>query len=106
MTAPTGTHILTIYTTNPDGVLDQNTSNDTLTLSISYVPPAAPPVSESFEGTTFPPAGWDIVNQDGLVTWQKITGYAKTGNSSVYINNFNYQFTDQKDYLRLPTVNI
>ena len=106
MTTPTGNHILTVYTTNPDGVLDQNTSNDTLNQSIMYFPPVTPPVTESFEGTTFPPEGWDIVNEDGLVTWQKINGYAKTGNNSVYINNFNDHLTGQKDYLRLPTVNI
>ena len=106
MTAPTGNHTLTIYTTDPDGVLDQNTSNDTLNLPIVYLPPVNPPVSESFEGTQFPPDGWDIVNEDGLFTWQKITGYAKTGNSSVYMDNINYQVTGQKDYLRLPIVNI
>jgi hypothetical protein len=106
MTTATGNHILTVYTTNPDGVLDQNTSNDTLNQSIMYFPPVSPPVTESFEGSVFPPQGWDIVNEDGLVTWQKINGYAKTGSNSVYINNFNDQLIGQKDYLRLATVNI
>lgn len=106
MSLSAGTHTLTIYSSNPDGEIDQDKTNDTLTMSVSYQPPVMPPVSESFEGSQFPPAGWDIVNEDGLITWQKINGYAKTGNNSVYMNNVNYQVTGQKDYLRLPTVNI
>lgn len=106
MSVSTGIHTLTIYSSNPDGQIDQDQTNDTLIMTVSYQPPLIPPVSESFEGNQFPPSGWDIVNNDGAITWQKITGYAKTGNSSVYMNNVNYHTTDQKDYLRLPTVNI
>ena len=106
MSVSAGTHLLTIYSSNPDGEIDQDKTNDTLTMTVSYQPPVNPPLSESFEGSQFPPAGWDIVNEDGLITWIKINGYAKTGNSSVYMENVNYQVTDQKDYLRLPIVNI
>jgi hypothetical protein len=106
MSVSTGTHLLTIYSSNPDGEIDQDKTNDTLTMTVNYQPPVTPPLSESFEGTLFPPAGWDIVNEDGLITWAKINGYAKTGNNSVYMENVNYQVTDQKDYLRLPVVNI
>ncbi|MGC4034875.1 MAG: M43 family zinc metalloprotease [Chitinophagaceae bacterium] len=106
LTIGAGTHLLTIWSSNPDGSVDQDVTNDTLTMTVSYQPPVIAPLSESFEGSTFPPVGWDIVNPDGLVTWQKISGYAKTGNSSVYMNNINYEITDQKDYLRLPVLNL
>ncbi|MCW3118621.1 MAG: hypothetical protein JWM28_2703, partial [Chitinophagaceae bacterium] len=106
MTMPVGNHILTVYTNNPNGTPDQNTSNDTLTTSIMYFPPVDPPLSESFEGPTFPPDGWDIVNEDKLLTWQKITGYAKTGNHSVYKDNIHDNLVGQRDYLRLPTINL
>ena len=106
MTTSTGNHILTIYTNSPDGVVDQNTSNDTLSLSILYFPPAAPPLKESFEGSIFPSQAWDIVNDDGLISWKKITGYAKTGNNSVYKDNFHDNINGQKDYLRLPSISL
>lgn len=106
MTTASGYHVLTVYTSDPNGVTDENLTNDTLRYNLMYFPPINPPVSESFEGTKFPPEGWDIVNPDGYYTWQKVTGIAKTGNSSVYIDNFDYNINDQKDYLRLPEVNI
>ena len=106
ITTPSGNHVLTVYTNNPNGVLDQNLSNDTLSTSVMYFPSGTPPLSESFEGSVFPPEGWDIVNEDELVTWKKITGYAKTGNSSVYKDNIHDNLSGQRDYLRLPTLNL
>lgn len=100
-----GNHIVKIFVTSPNGGVDQNNANDTLSVAVQYFD-AVLAVNESFEGTTFPPQGWDIVNQDKLITWQKVTGIAKTGNASVLMNNFNYSVTDQVDYLRLPTINL
>ena len=100
-----GNHIVKIFVTSPNGGVDQNNANDTLSVTVQYFD-AVLAVNESFEGTTFPPQGWDIVNQDKLITWQKVTGIAKTGNASVVMNNFDYSVTDQVDYLRLPTINL
>ena len=100
-----GNHILTIYTSNPNGSPDENTLNDELSLSFIYYEPFAPPVTESFE-SLFPPQGWDIVNEDGGNTWEKTTLAAKTGSASVRMSNFDYDAVGQKDYLRSPTVNI
>ncbi|MES1217165.1 MAG: M43 family zinc metalloprotease [Bacteroidota bacterium] len=106
MATPTGNHTLTVYTNNPNGNTDQDNSNDTLTLPIMYFPSMPPPLSESFEGSTFPPDGWDIVNEDGLLTWQKTTSYSKTGNNSVYKNNYEDDINGQRDLFRLPTINL
>ncbi|HVZ57543.1 MAG TPA: M43 family zinc metalloprotease [Chitinophagaceae bacterium] len=106
LTAPTGNHVLTVYTSTPNGVADENSSNDTLHYNIMYFPPFNPPIAESFEGSNFPPDGWDIVNPDGYYTWQKVTGVSKTGQSSVFIDNYDYSINGQQDYLRLPQVNI
>jgi len=70
-----------------------------------YSTPVALPLTESFEGSSFPPAGWDIVNNDGSYTWEKTTNAAKTGSSSVVIRNYSNVYS-AKDYLRLPLVNI
>jgi len=101
VTVTTGHHLLKITLSNPNNTSDQNTVNDTLTISFQYFPPVAA-LSESFEGSVFPPVGWDIVNPDNGLTWQKVTGVAKTGTSSAAINNFTYSVTGQQDLLRLP----
>ena len=99
-----GNHIVKIFVSSPNGGTDGKNSNDTLYTPVQYFDAVAT-VAEGFEGTIFPPSGWDIVNPDNLITWEKVTGVAKTGNASVGINNFNYAINDQKDYLRLPEVN-
>ncbi|TDE15714.1 T9SS type A sorting domain-containing protein [Dyadobacter psychrotolerans] len=102
-----GNHVLTIYTTLPNGAADEDVSNDAISEEFMFYQPVAPPVLESFENT-FLPVGWDIVNEDaGSTTWEKTALGAKTGSASVRIANFNsLQTVGQKDYLRSPTVNI
>jgi hypothetical protein len=100
-----GNHTLKIFVTSPNGGTDGNNANDTLSSTVQFFD-AVSSVNESFEGSIFPPQGWDIVNPDKLITWQKATGIAKTGNASVVMNNFDYSVTDQEDYLRMPEVNV
>ena len=105
VTATAGNHILKVYLSNPNNGADQNTVNDSTTINFQYNDPVSA-ISESFEGIVFPPTGWDIVNPDNGITWQKVTGIAKTGNASVKIDNLDYSSVGQQDYLRLPDVNI
>jgi hypothetical protein len=105
ITTTQGNHKLTIYISSPNNNPDEDPTNDTLTQSFQYYLPVTS-VSESFESSSFPPTGWDIVNPDQSVTWTRVTGVAKTGTASVMINNFNYSATGQKDDLRLPIVNL
>jgi hypothetical protein len=63
LTATAGKHVLTIYSSNPNGVTDEEKSNDTVRISFQYFPPVAS-VSEGFEDAAFPPIAWDIVNPD------------------------------------------
>ncbi|WP_353720515.1 M43 family zinc metalloprotease [Dyadobacter sp. 676] len=105
LTTDEGNHVLSIYTSHPNGAADEDTSNDALSLDFIYYEPFAAPVREGFEGL-FPPQGWDIVNEDGGSTWEKTTSAAKTGSASVKIGNFGNQVVGQRDYLRSPTVNI
>jgi hypothetical protein len=106
LTAVTGKHVLKIYITDPNGSVDGEMKNDTLVTNFQYYPPVAPPLTEGFESSTFPPQAWDIVNPDAYYTWERVTGVAKTGNASVVIRNLDYAQNDQKDYLRLPLVTI
>jgi hypothetical protein len=105
LTTVEGNHILTISTSNPNGVADQDAANDALSVPFIYYEPFDPPVVESFE-SLFPPRGWDIVNEDNGTTWEKTTTAAKTGTAAVKISNFENEAVGQRDYLRTPTVNI
>jgi hypothetical protein len=100
-----GSHILTVYVANPSNNTDQDKSNDTLQLSFEYFLPVTD-ISEGFENSAFPPQGWDIVNNDNAITWQRVNGIAKTGAASVRIDNVNYDHVGEIDDLRLPSVNI
>ena len=100
-----GIHSLKIYVSSPNMGTDQNNKNDTLNTTVQYYK-AMSTIKEGFEGNTFPPVAWDILNPDKTVTWKQITGIAKTGNASTIIDNFNNMNIGQSDYLRLPELNL
>jgi hypothetical protein len=106
LTLTAGKHTVTVTVADPNGDADMDNSNNTLTYSIEYYPPVSIPLTEDFESTAFPPAGWDIVNPDNGTTWQRITGVSKSGNSAVVIPNFTYASQYEKDYWRLPQTDI
>ena len=89
ITAATGTHILTVFTSAPNGFTDEAPANDTLRKTFTvYNTTALPtPVFEGFETTDIPRTNWGIQNPDGLKTWARTTAAAKTGIASLWINN-------------------
>ena len=96
-----GNHNLKIYVTSPNKGTDQNNKNDTLKTTVQYYD-AITTIKEGFEGNTFPPKAFDIVNPDKSISWKQASGIAKTGNKSAVIDNFNNLNIGQQDYLRLP----
>lgn len=101
-----GNHLLKVIVALPNGNTDLNTANDTITTTFQFHMPIFPSFTEGIENANFPGAGWDVVNPDHAATWERVAGIAKTGNASVVMRNFNYQVNGQKDYLRLPVINI
>lgn len=99
----TGLHTFTVYVTNPNDEADEDPANDSLSLAYQYYN-AVKNVSEGFEGSQFPPEGWDVVNSDNTVTWQKNAGVAHSGNASAMMHNFEYSSPGAIDDLRLPTI--
>lgn len=86
--ATTGTHTLTVYTTQPNGITDSYTGNDTLS-RVVYINNASVtlPFKENFESATFPSAGWYISNPDNSTTWARSTSAAASGGASAVIAN-------------------
>ena len=101
-----GNHVLTVYTSNPNGLPDQLPSNDTIHKEFAIVFTASAPVSEGFESTTFPPVNWVIDNPDGLLTWERTTSTAKSGTASMVIRNYNYSQANTNDKFVSPIVTI
>ncbi|MBC7890514.1 MAG: T9SS type A sorting domain-containing protein [Ferruginibacter sp.] len=87
--AVAGTHVLTVFISEPNGLADQVTSNDTLrkTVTIYNTTPLPTPVIEGFESANIPGDNWGIQNLDGLKTWARSTTTSKTGIGSLWINN-------------------
>ncbi|HEU4553503.1 MAG TPA: M43 family zinc metalloprotease [Chitinophaga sp.] len=105
-TAGTGNHIITAYTSLPNGVTDEAPENDTAAASFRYFAPASLPLSEGFESATFPPAnGWDIWNPDGGFTWELTRDAAKSGSQSAVMRNLGYATNGAIDDLYSPVIN-
>jgi hypothetical protein len=98
-----GNHVLKIWTkTNAD----ERTANDTLSIPFSVLTPQrGAPLSETFEGTTFPPTGFNILSSQGAYTWQKsprIQGNYNTGTNlttAAMYDGFSYLERGRKDTL-------
>ncbi|MFI5141257.1 MAG: M43 family zinc metalloprotease, partial [Bacteroidia bacterium] len=107
ITPTVGTHTFTVYTSMPNGVVDANHSNDTMRVVFSILASGqALPLTEGFEGATFPPTGWTISNPDGATTWARTTSAAKTGSASVYMANYNYNAAGQIDDIITPALDL
>lgn len=105
LSTTTGNHTLTVFLSSPNGSSDEEPASDTLRIGFQYYEPVTT-VNEGFEGSQFPPTGWDILNPDNSITWQRVTGIAKTGNACVKINNADYSATGQTDDLHMPQVSL
>jgi hypothetical protein len=98
----TGANVLKVYTSQPNGVTDEDTSNDTMSVNFQYYADATLPFTEGFEGTTFPPTGWEIMNYDDSYTWEVTTDAAKTGSKSIVMHNMDYNTNGEKDDIFSP----
>lgn len=103
-TTTAGNHVFKVYTSAPNGGIDQNNSNDTATVNFEVLNPTglSLPFSESFEGTTFPPSNWQLQNPDNASTWTRTTTAASQGNASARKDNLNNDDAGQVDNLLTP----
>lgn len=105
-----GDHSLMIYTSDPNGVSDNNPGNDTTRVNFTIESPAIGlpvPYIEDFEVQSFPPAGITINNPDGDYTWGQYL-YSATGNNifSAVMPLFNYDQPGERDELILPAIDL
>lgn len=101
--APVGSAVVKAYADLPNGVADEQPANDTATASVTFAHPAAYPVSEGFEGNTFPPAGFTVSNPDRGSTWMR-TDYGSGSAHSAVLRNFFYSTNHAIDDLLGPAM--
>lgn len=97
-----GNHFITIYGSNPNQKQDQNQGNDSLAVSFQIKTSGQLPLTEGFEGVRFPPDQWNVINPDNRTSWVKFNLAANTGQSSVYVNNYNNRLRGRNDQLVMP----
>jgi Pregnancy-associated plasma protein-A/Secretion system C-terminal sorting domain len=99
-----GNHTFTAYTTVPNGAADMVPANDTLktNFAVKAILPMPLLVTEEFTGTTFPPAGWDLVNPDNDFTFERNATAGKKSPGSAYFNDFDNPTNNRFDDLLFP----
>ena len=98
-----GKHLITYYTSEPNGLIDGNKRNDTLLFAYEVF--AVQPLTyreENFSSPLFPPTGWSINNPDQDVTWQRNSTVGKKGAGSAWLNNFYNKTQNRFDDLVTP----
>lgn len=104
-----GQHTFTATVSRPNEGQDGNRENDSRTVSFTTIrqEPGLPlPLREGFESGGFPPAGWEVVNPDGRLTWERTTKAARSGTASATVHNFAYSQNGAVDELVLPAVDL
>jgi hypothetical protein len=94
-----GQNVLLAYSSLPNGVADQNTSNDATSIEYNAVSGGSPlPFSEDFESGSFTTNDWTIEDPDQMTTWDIYTVQGTTpGNKAAGINFFFYTQTGERD---------
>ena len=101
----TGTHVIKVYTSLPNGLDDQYPANDTLVKTFNIFAPVATPVTEGFEGNLFPSLNWGVQNVNGGTRWESSAAGAFTGSKAMVINNGNVGNANNAiDYFISPIV--
>lgn len=101
-----GTHLLHIYTQNPNAVPDEYNENDAICWEFDIANPVSGfPWSEGFESTAFPPNNFSLYNPDNDFAWVRTTaaGGFGTSTASALFDNFNNNAIGTTDEVRTPT---
>lgn len=102
-----GNHVMTVYTSSPNGGADAFTGNDTLQSFFNIVGGSLnAPFTENFSNSAFPPTGWSLCNPNNNGTWSynSTSGYASAGSASM--QNFSMNASGQLDDLISPAINL
>jgi PKD repeat protein len=102
-----GNTVLTVASSLPNGVADQNPSNNQSTGQFTaHLSPLTLPFVETFENNPFTTGGWVVENPDNEFTWEIATiGGTTPGNKAAKMNFFQYVQPSRRDGMISPTIN-
>jgi len=108
ITIANGSHTFVATVEAPNGGTDINAANNSESVTYNVISGQALPFTENFDGTTFPPTNWTLINSDNDKTWERTTQAAGNGTSvaSAYIDFFDYGARGQRDELASPSLNL
>ncbi|MGN6494429.1 MAG: M43 family zinc metalloprotease [Agriterribacter sp.] len=103
-----GSHTIKIYTTSPNGSADERTANDTTSSVFTVTGNAIDPLTEGFEGTTFPTPGWGISNTSPQLNFNpiRVNTAFHSGSRSVKFDSHNFQLFGKASILSTPEIAI
>ena len=107
LTLSSGAQTFSVYTSNPNGNADQNTTNDSLQTSVNVYTSSLPlPFSESFESNSLTTNAWNLENPDNSETWEIVTVAGTTpGDKAAKLDFFQYSQLGQRDALITSPLN-
>ena len=97
-----GYRIIQYSISEPNGGVDGNPYNDSLSLAVGVKIPLKLPYTEGFESMSFPPADWNDINPDRSRGWMRSVQASRSGSSSVRMQNFGYTSPSAIDRLVTP----
>jgi hypothetical protein len=111
ITVGDGEHLLTAWTSNPNGTADANPANDAKEGSFrTRFPVKSYPFAENFSSPTFPPAGWTYIHHNihNELSHEASIGSFGANNGTLVMDNFSSpeDIVGQKDYLMMPAVDM
>jgi len=103
-----GMATFTVSTSEPNGLPDNNPSNDAASTSFAVNnEPATLPFVESFETDVIANGTWKTLNPDNDITWQRVTvGGITPGTNAMKMDLFNYVQAGQRDGLISPPISL
>jgi len=102
--AVAGVNVLRFVLSDPNGGVDGNPGNDTLTYTFNTGAPLNIPFTENFASATFPPNnGSLVINPDGDVTWERAT-VGRPAPGSMKMDFYNYSAIGERDIFSMPPI--
>lgn len=99
-----GAYEITLFTSEPNGAADEYLQNDTLKTSFYVFDKQNSPVFEGFETVNFPPSPWVLQKSNPLRSWQRTTEASDSGIGSMFIQNFDYNLSGEKNNFISPVI--
>jgi hypothetical protein len=102
----TGNHTVTVYTTAPNGTVDNFLNNDTLYSFVNILSTStALPFSQDFSSSTFPPTGWQTWEPNtGSGTWSRSTVAGYTSPGAAFFDDYTINEAGTMDELITPAL--